>query len=616
MGLSIDAKRAQPNLQTEEGKLSFLRQINAGKEGIIQELVETGMSADTIAQMCNEVGELVYSGLDDPNTLPNRFQFIDLENPEVLAPVQQHTTLDIALYPTVANIQYIRGLAGKALEGMNILRSAPTLHTEADYRAYFDSLHPTVLEHIIRNLNHIELTKGCNGRCKDVCAAMVEGTPTLQVPFNIITWLFDEHVRLTSDTSLPELFFANDVADYEYEGKTAVDIYKHIFEKYGVKKSCVVVFSLAPRTIEFLYQFGIVHKGNIGRISRLRAGNIEQENKRLFGKLEERAAKDGRALSDDDRVRINFGLTQGDRTKYKNIKAGNGVNLEEEEKEYLRGIVVSIPGVALRAGKGFEAIIPRPTSRLYPGQRIAIPITSKSKTAIIPITESKAGIMPYTMDHGMILQKTDLLEIKNSNGDIIHKDTFTPTKKLGRQISAMKDTYLSLVNRVHGDPSTSQKPLQVGLKEDLMKEVFEEGINENVSENIMHTYKFMVTTLETLKVCIPLLKQLYEDCGETQWAIADTYLVASSIFHYVKSLYEDLIDILERHFKLLKANPNDPMRSIIEQIVNILRDMALNHSQCLEDLLVKMYNEHKDTIDVMCEKLSENQKKSTSLEEL
>lgn len=236
MRLSIDAKRDQPNLRTEEGKLSFLRQINAGKEGKIQELVETGMSADTIAQMCNEVGELVYSGLDDPNTLPNRFQFIDLENPEVLAPVQQHTTLDIALYPTVANIQYIRGLAGKALEGMNILRNAPTLHTEADYRAYFDSLHPTVLEHIIRNLNHIELTKGCNGRCKDVCAAMVEGTPTLQVPFNIITWLFDEHVRLTGDTSLPELFFANDVADYEYEGKTAVDIYKHIFEKYGVKK--------------------------------------------------------------------------------------------------------------------------------------------------------------------------------------------------------------------------------------------------------------------------------------------------------------------------------------------------------------------------------------------
>ena len=44
MRLSIDAKVAQPNLQTEEGKLSYLGQINADKKGKIQELLDTHTS--------------------------------------------------------------------------------------------------------------------------------------------------------------------------------------------------------------------------------------------------------------------------------------------------------------------------------------------------------------------------------------------------------------------------------------------------------------------------------------------------------------------------------------------------------------------------------------------
>lgn len=444
---TLETRTTQPSNWTEDQQRAYLIQINTKENPQAVErlnmLFGKGYSADQVAQLCNEHGHLVYRDWADPNAFINRFDFTDIENAIADPPLRDTETLLERNYyfPTVQVIHETRRLAEIALQGHNIVKGKPELVTAEDYEKYFASFHPAVLDQLIFNLGSIEINKDCNGPCKDFCFLMPENGASLSMPFETITWLIDEFKKRVTDRNMPTLFYGSDMPDYRDGDKTSIDLALYIQKTYNERPYLSIAWSLASPTIEWIYQL-LQHESLVlSRISQLTIGKHHETD--IIIKVQERARKDGKYISLEQRRMLEKALVQGRKNNLNTNSGKKGLRGPESElSEYLYSCQ---NGTIFRAGTGFEGVTMRPASHLYPKQTLESPIMPEQKVIIIPQYRYKEEAKQPTV----MKDKSDFLLAPkfitmDAKGNIMQKDKITETESDLLNISNIKRYILEL----------------------------------------------------------------------------------------------------------------------------------------------------------------------------
>jgi len=279
------------------------------------------------------------------------------------------------------------------------------------------------------------------------------------MPFEIVTWLIDRYMDLHPEITesedmefkrekMPILFYASDLADYKYEGKTSADIFRYVRKKYGIELSKSISYSLAPSTIEWIYQVAIVDNIGINRISQLNTGKIKNPKDRLYDRLSERAAQDGGVITRNQWRGIEFAMNMGIK-KHLNINAGPGMPDDLEEKDMATNLYHCFHGTVCRAGKGFAGSIMRPTTKLYKKQLMEFPLNPTSETGIpIPSFHNMhETTIPFIHDAVVAISRP-LMTTMDKDGNKIHVDQRTAGEERLHQLSRVKHVYQLLIGEI------------------------------------------------------------------------------------------------------------------------------------------------------------------------
>lgn len=432
-----------PSGWTEAQKCEYLLDINQRENPRaverLRSMIEIGYFADEIAALCDEYGHLVYINRDDPNALVRRFDFVNIEHPSFQEREKTATTsFDENFYlPLVASIHRTRELVALASKNADIVRGRTHLRTHEDYMGYFSSFPKSILDCIISNLAHIEITRGCNGPCRSVCCLMPESRATEHMPYATVLWLIDRYMALNPGCLPPMLYYANDMADYYDSGKTAIDVVKYIRARYHVGVALSTAYSLSSTTINFLY--GCLKAQQTCRISRLATGNRPGDFDRLWKKIENRAMQDGVTLSENDRSKIESGFNVGTKIQI-NTMAGGSIKRDTEEREMSTRMFACRHGVLIKTGEGFQGIIMRPTSRRFPTQQQSFPIVPGDEIFTIPLLQYKGlsdgFFRPLTFDWAFVAAPT-LLKLRR-DGTQLSSTSLSPGQKRLYQLTTLK----------------------------------------------------------------------------------------------------------------------------------------------------------------------------------
>lgn len=499
-------RRSTPATQwSEEQKRAYLLQINRQENPTelsrLQQLFEQGHNANKAAQLCDEHGHLKYKDLQDPNALINRFEFIDVEHLENdPATGKKMTVLDREyFYPTVALIHQTRELVHQITKDQEIIAQEPELITAEDYRNYFARFHPDTLREIIQNMKSIEITQGCNGPCRKECYLGPEGPAKRHMPFEIVTWLIDQfmdlHPEIRGDSDIEfkrektiMIFYATDLADYQYEGKTSADIYRYVRKKYGVELGKSISYSLAPATIEWIYQVAIVDNIGIPRISQLKSTNIPNPKERLIQKLIERAKRDGIMITGVQLHRISVALDQGIKT---HLNTNVGPNMPEtlEEKVMSQEMYHCFHGTVCRTGKGFIGTVLRPTTRLYKKQLMEIPLHPQSKKMHIPqFHEIQETMIPFAQHMKPAIVRP-LFTVMSDEGKKIHVDSRTEGEVRLKQLGRIKDMRKKMDKAIYSETSEKNGRRHHGRISDAIRAILEKRNTEESADEKMLDYQ-------------------------------------------------------------------------------------------------------------------------------
>lgn len=450
-------RETPPSSWTEVEKCQYLLDINERENPAAVErlryLIRMGRFADEIAELCDEYGHLVYTDRNDPNALINRFDFVNIGHPSFPEKEEKMTvTLDESFYlPLVTSIHQTRELVALASRNTDIMRGQPRLTTHEDYMEYFSSFPAWILESIIMNLAHIEITRGCNGPCRSVCCAMPESRATEHMPYLTVIWLIDKFMELTGNRGAPPmLYYANDMADYRYGDKTAIHLFQYLLDRYRYRSSLSTAYSLSSATVDFLY--GCVTMKKQCRISRLATGNRPDDFDRLWGKIVERAARDGVVLDEDDKKIIESGFMAGNKTRI-NDMAGAKITKDTQEHEMSQNMFACRHGVVMKTGEGFHGIVMRPTSKRFPAQQQSFPIVSNSEVFTIPALACKGKpdgfFRPLSLD-GEFVAAPVLLKL-HRNGTVLSDETLTLGQQrlyilvpFKRWMNTMRNTHMTM----------------------------------------------------------------------------------------------------------------------------------------------------------------------------
>lgn len=603
---SLSRRNTEPSRWSEEQKRSYLLQINNRENpqelGRLQVLFDQGHSADQIAQLCNEHGHLTYSDWSDPNALINRFEFTDAENPENNpATGTRENALDRGYYfPTIVTIQQTRELVEQTLKDHEIIAKKPDLITVEDYRAYFAKFHPNTLDEIIRNMKCIEITQGCNGMCKKECYLEPEGPAKSHMPFEIVTWLIDRYMDLHPEIAeskdmefkkekMPILFYASDLADYKYEGKTSADIFRYVRKKYGIELSKSISYSLSSSTIEWIYQVAIVDNIGINRISQLNTGKIQNPKDRLYEKLEARAAKDGKTISRNQWNGIEFAMNMGIK-RHLNINAGPGMPEDLEEKDMAAHIYHCFHGTVCRAGKGFTGSIMRPTTKLYKKQLMEFPLDPTSETGVrIPSFHNiRETTIPFIRDPQAVISRP-LIITMDKEGNKTHVDQRTTGEERLRQLSRVKHIYQLIITEIfsHVDEENGRRAHK--RTTDVMKKIIDQANDNTWQEEKLEDYRrvagAMANSCASLRKILQQGRQIIESLDnsiDTDALIRINYMIIiNDIIMEVGTTIDELqkigTEVGEKATRETKKLMIDEYTSLLDQY-----DYYLDHLQELK----------------------------------
>ena len=366
-----------------------------------------GRTADQIAALCNEVGHLTYADENDPNALINRFEFCELSNPHIQGRMHWTSANEVSVYesgyyaPSSAAVRRTRELREKEKreEERNKL---PELKTHEDYIAYFAKFPRKVLEKLFENISGIQLTKGCNGPCRGMCAVRTMTRAESHIPFETVQWIFN---NFSENLRKPEaflLYHASDIRDYKSDGKTAHDVIELYRQARGDWPTVSTVYGIDQDSVNFI--LGCLQREiPLYRISRLASGRKEDAPQKLLDTLKKSAEEKSIRWTSQWDIEIERACGYGDKTKYRTV-LGNAVKPDTEEKDIAPMQVPCRHGVILQAGSGFSAAVLRPPSTLFPYSEILYPIMPEEEEIKFPkVRYIYEATVPFNYRQALVL---------------------------------------------------------------------------------------------------------------------------------------------------------------------------------------------------------------------
>lgn len=477
-----------PNIQ-------LLWEINAEHPECIarlQGIIAAGHTEEVLFRCCNEEGLCIYEGPDDPNALWNRFPFWPTK---LMAPHDEQPLFHAEYYaPSADAVQETRRLTALSANGYSHIQERPVIAepTHADYLEYFDSFHPEVLRALLRDhLAALEISRGCNSPCRNMCAQLVEGPVSGHIPVETIDYLLDEHTDELRESS-PSCTFANELQFYRSDGKSAIYFIKRFQEKLGTDPYISIVFGLDEQTVNFLYeaiQAGI----HIRRISRLCTGLHDEDIDKLFEALQKTAKRRGGKIPRDVYPDLRIAFQAGGKTSL-NTCAGNAIKPHTPESKMATYPYSALHGVVLRANRGteepfgFYGMVTRPISRRFPHGFITVPIHPDENSHIL--MPQKTFTAQTNAPLGRLLgspcvESPRWTRFDNRTGDILEQDKRSYEEERNFGISQYKKQIAQLTRGFTGSghvPTTEQLEEAREIYSGSKKARKEDGPNQRLIE--------------------------------------------------------------------------------------------------------------------------------------
>ncbi|MFA6918124.1 MAG: hypothetical protein WC285_04840 [Candidatus Gracilibacteria bacterium] len=494
--------------------LELLRAINREENprelGRLEKSIASGKTAKQIVLLCDELGRLRYKNKRDPNALINRIKLLDIQDQNAVSCGSEQCIMEAGYYePSIEAIKRTRRLV--ALQIKDVLTPTAPLETHENYVAYFESFHPKVMEELIRNLQFIEFTQGCNGPCRSVCALQVAGKVQRHMPFKTIEWLFEKYAeQLKNNNIIP--YYTSDLIDYQNDGKTGADIID-LYIKYLRKVPYIsVVYRLDKAAIDFFFQLFVVRGYPIERISRLTTGIPHSSLQRLFDKLTRKADAEGYNIDVVTKHKIVRAFYTGTTETNKLLMTGNAIKEDTEEHEISKEPVSCIHGTGIRAGTGFVGTVTRPASKIFRYGSIIFTIRPDEKGHIYfpQRTDIFATYIPYTMQADLVLGP--LFTTMTVDGQIVEREERSAREQMIIDISQYKwESDRLNSSLIVGDPENAQTGLPIAnlLRIDSRETLNPENNINKLRQLVLHTQYI----LEIFKRLIDMSNALLEKYG-------------------------------------------------------------------------------------------------------
>lgn len=219
-----------------------------------------------------------------------------------------------------------------------------------------------VLTEIMKNIGFIEISKGCDAPCRNICALPTRSAVKAHIPFETIEWIFK---NFADQLPSPSLYYGSDIKYYQYKGKTGVDVLE-AYQKYiGRIPYNSTVFGLDEASVEFIFQMVIKADIPVDRLSCLVTGKNKKfdPKERFIAKLRKKIAKEPLEISEDEKEKriamVEKAIENGEKGDM-NTVLGNSIHAGTKEAdisksavnckqqvlittEGLKGVVLSLP---------------------------------------------------------------------------------------------------------------------------------------------------------------------------------------------------------------------------------------------------------------------------------
>lgn len=418
----------------------------------LEQLIASGKSPQEIALLCDETGQLKYCDESDPDALDNRLLFFDpLEVERMPVPrgipgskkdgfFRQHDAFyDYEYYhPSVDAIRRTRDLIAMQVRNAATLGALPNLRTHEDFMHYFGQFHPDVLRELFANLTELQLTVGCDGPCRSVCALPVVSKVQWSMPFETVEWIMRNYGFLWNASEDMTLYGGSDLLDYRDGDKTAIDVSKLFNEVTGRYPGVSFSYRLDRKSIDIYYRM-MRENIPISRISRLNSGVDPKFLDKLVRRIRARAGEDGYELSNHDLSMLQSAFLCGGKLEF-NTMIGNAIGVDTPEREMANWQCRCSHGVTFSPDRGFEGIILRPATRQLPYSSTSYPIVPNPEDGKIRIPfNSYIGVAEphYLRGQGQYVRGPRFLTLSPS-GEELRRESISAEEKRILDLTELK----------------------------------------------------------------------------------------------------------------------------------------------------------------------------------
>lgn len=583
---AFELERSQKEYEAEDG-IALLRVINAGNpENLarLEALIGAGHSVQELFDACNEIGECVYDGPKDPNSLNNRYrtQFEINLNEAVTIGLTEETNefhhpdgfkvQESTVHRVRETLQH--ATRARVLHALN----KPKLETHEDFIAYFESFPPAVLDAILRNLHAFELNEGCVAPCFKTCSVARIHSIKRSLPYETLLWVLDRIEQMDRPIT-PMHYWGTDAkyyrsSDEEGNPKMGVDVISE-FHRREFNRYVSTSFGLDRYTVEFIG--GLMARGiPIRRISRLSSGNEPDDLMNLAKKIKEQCfAEEDRSVEQIAET-LEPAFSQGDKPWNKK-KAGREVASEIDEAE------LSVRNYNCRTGvvlgpDGFKASVTSIATKVSPYHDIQWPIVPNPDGSItIPcMTSMDETVLPSFQDPlGRPVFFGPRTFIINEVGEILHETPLHPLeenlrrvnkdlKELGKTLEALPYVYL-YGHKVEGVEQAEEACRDLTLASNTMLESYAQFLEKRAE--LYETYRADILVLHKLAL-----------------VDADVKLRLNSWMFMVEDFIDELIHVYQQSGKQVSINQDagSPEDILWELDLNLIEELSRKANKALE----------------------------------
>ncbi|MFA6917477.1 MAG: hypothetical protein WC285_01395 [Candidatus Gracilibacteria bacterium] len=573
-----------------EGEAELLIAINEAEcpervEALRAEITSTPL--DQVYSQCDAMGRFIGGGPENPDLLINRVSYCKMNLPDARVPARDAAFEVDYFCPNPKSVREIRRLVRIAVlaaqEGHSRFNREPELVTVEDYEKYIASFPPKVLTEMIRNLVTIEGTKGCTGPCLKKCATGALTGIKHQVPIDIIESLLKRAAEIFGESpSGIEMYLANDLRDYRYEGKTGVDLIEMANKILGANMFVSTVFTLDKKTVDFLFELLIVKRIKIDRISRLVSGLDPKDIDKLIEKLKLKAKNEQHEVRAylwgfiENELRQAFYAGSKEGIAGDNLNIGNAVTPGMAEREIGIEPIGCMHGVVFIAGHGFYGKIIMPNSKLFPHGFLLYPILPDrdGRYHIPKVVYTNGLYIPGCIDDpGFRIRPR--FAILDSEGEYVERGEESHAEA---KLSAISRYKLSMTHAVNVSSRTMEDLCQIRTLRHFYDLADSPAYRTDVAKSfelLRELHWYCKKQMAILKAGIGARNKLLSDYAEDE----DVRLEREFVDQFFKSLFlnecELIPEVLELLYETLKdSSRGEAVEELKKEIEAFLDDIS------------------------------------------